>query len=121
MTKRKIAVLVLAAGEGKRMKSARAKALHPLAGRPMIAHVLASVARLKPDRVVAVIGRGMDDVARAVRGAAVVVQHPRLGTAHAVRAAIPILQNLFFFVCHNFYAVVVPLFLPAFLRMTSPS
>ena len=69
------------------MKSARAKALHPLAGRPMIAHVLASVARLKPDRVVAVIGRGMDDVARAVRGAAVVVQHPRLGTAHAVRAA----------------------------------
>jgi bifunctional UDP-N-acetylglucosamine pyrophosphorylase/glucosamine-1-phosphate N-acetyltransferase len=96
MTKRKIAVLVLAAGEGKRMKSARAKAMHPLAGRPMIAHVMASVARLKPDRVVAVIGRGMDDVARVVRMHAtsrdghphpVVVQHPRLGTAHAVRAA----------------------------------
>ena len=78
------------------MKSARAKALHPLAGRPMLAHLLATVARLKPDRVVAVVGRGMDDVARVVRMHAksrdgrphpVVVQHPRLGTAHAASAA----------------------------------
>ncbi|MSO85887.1 MAG: bifunctional UDP-N-acetylglucosamine diphosphorylase/glucosamine-1-phosphate N-acetyltransferase GlmU [Rhodospirillales bacterium] len=100
MTKRKIAVLVLAAGAGTRMKSARAKVLHPLAGRPMIAHLMASVARLGPDRVVAVVGRGMrrargardahdNDVARAVRPHPVVVQHPRLGTAHAVLAARP--------------------------------
>lgn len=87
MTKRKIAVLVLAAGAGTRMKSALAKAMHPLAGRPMIAHVMASVARLKPDGVAVVVGRGMEDVARAARPATVVVQHPKLGTAHAVLAA----------------------------------
>ncbi|MCC7017490.1 MAG: NTP transferase domain-containing protein [Rhodospirillales bacterium] len=87
MTKRKIAVLVLAAGAGTRMKSALAKAMHPLAGRPMIAHVLANVARLEPDRVAVVVGRGMEDVARAARPATVVVQHPKLGTGHAVLAA----------------------------------
>jgi bifunctional UDP-N-acetylglucosamine pyrophosphorylase/glucosamine-1-phosphate N-acetyltransferase len=96
MTKRKIAVLVLAAGAGTRMKSARAKVMHPLAGRPMISHLLASVAGLRPDRVIAVVGRGMEDVIRVVRmhahrrderPCAVAVQHPKLGTAHAVLAA----------------------------------
>jgi len=87
MTKRKIAVLVLAAGAGTRMKSARAKVLHPLAGRAMIAHVLASAEGLKPDRIVAVVGRGMEEVAEAVRPHPVAVQHPKLGTAHAVLAA----------------------------------
>jgi bifunctional UDP-N-acetylglucosamine pyrophosphorylase/glucosamine-1-phosphate N-acetyltransferase len=87
MTKRKIAVLVLAAGAGTRMKSARAKVLHPLAGRPMIAHVLASAEGLKPGRIVAVVGRGMEDVVEAVRPHPVAVQHPKLGTAHAVLAA----------------------------------
>ncbi|MBM3951429.1 MAG: bifunctional UDP-N-acetylglucosamine diphosphorylase/glucosamine-1-phosphate N-acetyltransferase GlmU [Rhodospirillales bacterium] len=87
MTKRKIAVLVLAAGAGTRMKSTRAKVLHPLAGRPMIAHVLASAEGLKPDRIVAVVGEDMEDVAEAVRPHPVAVQHPKLGTAHAVRAA----------------------------------
>lgn len=87
MTKQKIAVVVLAAGAGTRMKSARAKVMHPLAGRPMIAHVLATVARLKPERVVVVIGRGMEDVAEAARPHPVAIQHPKLGTAHAVLAA----------------------------------
>jgi bifunctional UDP-N-acetylglucosamine pyrophosphorylase/glucosamine-1-phosphate N-acetyltransferase len=87
MTKRKIAVLVLAAGAGARMKSARAKVLHPLAGRPLIAHVLASAEALKPERIVAVVGRGMGDVARAARPHAAAIQHPQRGTAHAVLAA----------------------------------
>ncbi len=87
MTKRKTAAVVLAAGLGTRMKSARPKALHPIAGRPMVAHVLAAVAALKPAKTVVVIGPGMDDLARAVRPHPVAIQRQRLGTGHAVLAA----------------------------------
>ena len=87
MTKPKTAAIVLAAGLGTRMKSARPKALHAIAGRPMVQHVLASVAALKPDRTVVVIGPDMDDLARAVRPHPVAVQSRRLGTGHAVLAA----------------------------------
>ncbi|MEX2449458.1 MAG: bifunctional UDP-N-acetylglucosamine diphosphorylase/glucosamine-1-phosphate N-acetyltransferase GlmU [Rhodospirillales bacterium] len=87
MTKRKTAVIILAAGLGTRMKSALPKILHPLAGRPMIAHLLATVALLEPERVVCVIGPEMDAVRAAVAPHPCVVQEHRLGTAHAVLAA----------------------------------
>ncbi len=69
------------------MKSALPKVLHPLAGRPMIRHVLDAVATLKPDRVCVVVGPEMESVARAVAPADVAVQVRQIGTADAVRAA----------------------------------
>ncbi len=87
MSEREIAAIVLAAGMGTRMKSRIPKVLHPLAGRPMIAHLLASVAAVGPTRTVVVVGPGMDAVAEAVAPAKTVVQDEALGTGHAVLAA----------------------------------
>ena len=83
-------VVILAAGEGTRMRSARPKVLHPLGGRPLIAHVLSTVAETG-GAVAAVVGPGHEDVATLVRaespGAEVFVQSERRGTAHAALAA----------------------------------
>ena len=86
------AAIVLAAGEGSRMKSARPKILHEIAGRPMIGHVLAALAPLAPAATVVVLGRGMDEAAKAVAPAKTAVQHPPRGTGDAVRAAQPALE-----------------------------
>ncbi len=83
-----IAVVVLAAGAGTRMKSARPKVLHPLANRPMIAHVLANVAALKPARIVGVVAPGAAEVTAAFAPYPTVVQEKPLGTGHAARAAL---------------------------------
>jgi len=87
MASRSLAVIVLAAGMGTRMKSSLPKVLHPLAGRPMIQHLMASVATLEPDRVVVVVGPGMDSVAATVAPVPTVLQAERLGTGHAVAQA----------------------------------
>jgi bifunctional UDP-N-acetylglucosamine pyrophosphorylase/glucosamine-1-phosphate N-acetyltransferase len=83
--------IVLAAGEGTRMKSARPKVLHEVAGRSMLGHVLAAVAQAGASHVVVVIGPDRPDVAAeaAARlpGADIVVQRERRGTAHAVLSA----------------------------------
>ena len=83
-----LAVIVLAAGEGTRMKSARPKVLHEVAHRPMIAHVLAAVRELSPRRMLVVIAKDGEAVAAAAAPAESVVQSPALGTAHAVRTAL---------------------------------
>ena len=83
-----LAVIVLAAGEGTRMKSARPKVLHEIAHRPMIAHVLATIGELAPRRTLVVIAENGGAVASAVAPAETVVQSPPLGTAHAVKAAL---------------------------------
>lgn len=93
MTARSLAVVILAAGLGTRMKSTLPKVMHPLAGRPMIKHLIATVATLRPERVVVVIGPGMDQVADAVAPYEVVVQEQRLGTAHALLQAAPLLAD----------------------------
>nr|WP_283091945.1 bifunctional UDP-N-acetylglucosamine diphosphorylase/glucosamine-1-phosphate N-acetyltransferase GlmU [Magnetospirillum sulfuroxidans] len=85
--KSELAVIVLAAGMGTRMKSDLPKVMHPLAGRPMIQHLMNTVAGLTPDKVVVVVGPGMDVVAAAVAPAQTVVQRERLGTGHAVMQA----------------------------------
>ena len=87
MTKQKTAVIILAAGLGTRMKSAKPKVLHPLANRPMIAHLLDTVRCLEPERVVCVIGTDMDAVRETISPIPCVVQNERLGTGHAVLAA----------------------------------
>jgi bifunctional UDP-N-acetylglucosamine pyrophosphorylase / glucosamine-1-phosphate N-acetyltransferase len=78
--------VVLAAGSGTRMKSALPKPLHKIAGRPMLSHLLESCSSVF-DRVAVVVGPGMEAVARLAAPHAVVVQHERLGTAHAALQA----------------------------------
>lgn len=82
-----LAIVVLAAGLGTRMKSSRPKVLHPLAGRPMIRHVLETLEQLGPERLVVVVGEDMAAVSALVAPRPTVVQSERLGTAHAVMAA----------------------------------
>jgi bifunctional UDP-N-acetylglucosamine pyrophosphorylase/glucosamine-1-phosphate N-acetyltransferase len=83
-----LAALILAAGQGTRMKSGRAKVLHELAGQPMLHHPLAAVAELGAERVVVVVGRDADEVQATFAGRArFVVQEPQRGTGHAVLEA----------------------------------
>ena len=82
------ALIVLAAGEGTRMRSDLPKVLHEVAGAPLISHALAAGAALSPQRTVVVAGHGADLVRLAVQveapDAQVVIQRERRGTAHAV-------------------------------------
>jgi bifunctional UDP-N-acetylglucosamine pyrophosphorylase/glucosamine-1-phosphate N-acetyltransferase len=84
-------VVVLAAGEGTRMKSALPKVLHCIAAKPMLAHVLASARACGADRIALVVGPGRDDVAAMARqvvpGVGTYIQHERRGTAHAALEA----------------------------------
>ena len=83
-----LAIVVLAAGKGTRMKSDTHKVLHPIAGRPMLEHLLASAAALDPARQVVVAGHGREQLEKALGGRAVIaVQDPQHGTGHAVQQA----------------------------------
>jgi bifunctional UDP-N-acetylglucosamine pyrophosphorylase/glucosamine-1-phosphate N-acetyltransferase len=84
-------VVILAAGQGKRMRSDLPKVLHPLAGRPLLSHVLATAAVLSPERLCVVVGHGGATVREhlAAEGIAWVEQSPQLGTGHAVMQALP--------------------------------
>ena len=93
MTSENLACVVLAAGKGTRMKSQRPKVLHEVAGRPMLAQVLETLSGLAPERIVVVVGPGMDAVAAAAAPHPSVVQAEQLGTGHAVLAARPALQG----------------------------
>ena len=86
-----LAVIVLAAGQGKRMHSALPKVLHPLAGRPLLAHVLEAARALDPAQVIVVHGHGGADVRAAFAGADLswVEQAQQLGTGHALAQALP--------------------------------
>ena len=87
MSRSRFAAIILAAGEGTRLKSARPKVLHEIAARPMIGHVIDALKPLDPAATIIVIGRDMDSVARAVAPLPTVVQSPARGTGDAVRAA----------------------------------
>jgi bifunctional UDP-N-acetylglucosamine pyrophosphorylase/glucosamine-1-phosphate N-acetyltransferase len=91
LDKRRSLAVVLAAGEGTRMKSARPKALHEIAGRSMLAHVLEAARGAGAQALAVVVGPDREDVADEARkvasDASVYVQQRRLGTAHAVLAA----------------------------------
>jgi len=89
-----LTVLVLAAGLGKRMRSARIKVLHEVAGRPMGAWVLEAARGLAPRRIATVVGHQADDVRAAFAALSddFVDQGKPLGTGHAVRQAAPLLS-----------------------------
>ena len=83
-----IAAIILAAGKGTRMKSDLHKVLHPIAGRPMLLHLTASVDALNPAKKVVVVGDKADQIEAALAGSAeLAVQEPQLGTGHAVQQA----------------------------------
>lgn len=92
-----VAFVILAAGMGTRMRSAKPKVLHKVAGRSMLAHVLSTAAELNPERITVVVGPEMDDVAEEARSVypdvEIAVQKERLGTADAVRAAMPSIRD----------------------------
>ena len=86
------AVVILAAGEGTRMKSRTPKVLHKLSGRSLLGHAIAAAGDLAPQRLVVVVGHAREEVAAAAVAAApqadIVVQEQQLGTGHAVRMVI---------------------------------
>ena len=86
---RRFAVIILAAGQGTRMRSDTHKVLHPIAGRPLLFHLLDSVDELGAERRVVVVGKGRDQVEQALEGRDVVIVHQaeQLGTGHAVQQA----------------------------------
>ncbi|HJW03719.1 MAG TPA: bifunctional UDP-N-acetylglucosamine diphosphorylase/glucosamine-1-phosphate N-acetyltransferase GlmU [Azospira sp.] len=88
-------IVILAAGQGKRMHSNLPKVLHPVAGKPLAAHVLDTARSLEPSRLCLVVGHG-GEVVRAALAApdlACAVQEPQLGTGHAVQQALPSLSD----------------------------
>ena len=91
-------IVIMAAGMGTRMKSARPKVLHRLAGKSLLQHVLQTAAALGADRTVVVTGQGAEAVEREVAGSApaavCVRQMPQLGTGHAVQQALQALPAL---------------------------
>lgn len=89
------AVIVLAAGQGTRMKSRRAKVLHEICGVPLLGHVLRNAQALSPTRLIVVIGRDADEVERQFEGQAeFVLQAEQRGTGHAVLVAEPTLGDV---------------------------
>jgi len=97
-----IDVVIMAAGKGTRMKSRLPKVLHRLGGRPLLQHVIDSVAALQVRRIVVITGNGAEQVEAAVAGwtpadgktdTVFVRQEPQLGTGHAVQQAVPVLPD----------------------------
>lgn len=101
MTTSPVAVVVLAAGAGTRMKSATQKTLHAIGGRTLLSHSLHAASGINPERIVAVVGHGREQVAPAVNEVAKelgrdidkAVQAEQNGTGHAVQCALPALEG----------------------------
>src|SRR3954447_7721499 len=95
MNERSLSAVVLAAGEGTRMRSARPKPLHVLCGRPLVLHVIDALSELELDRVVVVVGHGAARVTKTLQDQAppnmvidFVEQRVQRGTGDPVRAAL---------------------------------
>ena len=82
-------IVILAAGQGKRMHSTLPKVLHPIAGRPLLAHVIDAARALSPKKIIVVTGHEAERVRKAVAAPDVVFvnQSPQLGTGHAIQQA----------------------------------
>src|SRR5690625_4996766 len=86
--------VVLAAGQGTRMKSKLYKVLHPVAGRPMVQHVIDQLKKLNLDKMITVVGHGAEQVINHIGDESeFVIQEEQLGTGHAVQQAESLLQD----------------------------
>src|SRR6185312_3958691 len=91
-----LSTVVLAAGEGTRMRSSTPKVLHPIAGRPLVEHAVRAAAGLNPEHLVVVVGHGREAVAEHLalagetlgRAVGTAVQAEQKGTGHAVSCAL---------------------------------
>ncbi|MBI3286192.1 MAG: bifunctional UDP-N-acetylglucosamine diphosphorylase/glucosamine-1-phosphate N-acetyltransferase GlmU [Burkholderiales bacterium] len=88
-------VVILAAGMGKRMQSSLPKVLHQLAGKPLLAHVIATARSLQAESICVIYGHGGEQVPTAVAAGDIrfALQEPQLGTGHAVAQALPVLND----------------------------
>src|SRR3989339_1796672 len=91
LSKDKATAVILAAGQGTRMKSTKPKVLHQILGRPMIAYLLDTLKEAGVDDIVVVVGHQAEAVKAALTDYKLrfVVQEPQLGTGHAVQVAMP--------------------------------
>ncbi len=118
MSAKLLTVVILAAGKGTRMQSDLPKVLHPLAGRPLLEHVLAAADNLEPATVCVVYGHGGEALPQTMgrKDVAWVLQAPQLGTGHAVQQALPYIDQAG--ICLILYGDV-PLIRPETLREMS--
>lgn len=93
MSQQELAAIVLAAGQGTRMKSALHKVLHPVGGKALVNHLLDTVAELKPAKTIMVVGDNADQITGTIRGVKFANQDEQLGTGHAVKCALPALEG----------------------------
>lgn len=93
MTQQQVTAIVLAAGQGTRMKSDLHKVLHPIGGKPMVHHVLDAANALNPAKTILVVGAKAEQLKAAVPTADFAMQSEQLGTGHAVQMAIPALDG----------------------------
>lgn len=90
-----VRAIVLAAGQGTRMKSSLPKVLHPVAGAPLLKWVVDAVRQAGPDQLVVVVGHGADEVEKMLPdGVQTVIQKEQLGTGHAARQALDVLGDV---------------------------
>lgn len=93
MTQHPLAIVILAAGKGTRMKSPLPKVMHTLAGRPMISLLIDQVGTLSPDKIIVVTAPDQDNLRALVKPCESVIQAQQLGTGDAVKAALPALEG----------------------------
>lgn len=111
-------VVILAAGQGTRMRSALPKVLHPVAHKPMLAHVIDAARRLSPESIQLVIGHGAEQVEQGLAAADLnfVLQKQQLGTGHAVAQALPGLKADTILVLYGDVPLIQPATLEALLK-----
>jgi bifunctional UDP-N-acetylglucosamine pyrophosphorylase/glucosamine-1-phosphate N-acetyltransferase len=90
---KQLAIVILAAGQGTRMKSDKPKVMHELAGLPMIQWLIKTAEKLDPQKIIVVAGPGMPELLAAAKPHQSVIQEVRNGTAGALRVAMPALKN----------------------------
>ena len=90
---RPLACIILAAGQGTRMKSKRPKALHHLAGRPLISWLIESAEKLEPEKIIVVTSPDADELTKTVSPHQTAIQEKPFGTGDAVKAAMPLLEG----------------------------
>src|SRR5687768_8874294 len=88
-------IIILAAGQGTRMRSSLPKVLHPLAGKPLLQHVIETAQSLSPENIFVVYGHAGDKIKACFENTALtwVEQEQQLGTAHAVMQVLPLLKH----------------------------